>query len=641
MRRRIPSARNLDPEWSRRIARSALRSYHSCVRPIRGSQHRGFVFYLVLTSLAVLLILGTSLYFSYGHQVTWISRHANRSQAHYLALAALERATNQFSRCLNGPLVTPAPAGGEPSINEATLELLDFERAKIWARSYTYAEGELLEEGHAQVVAQLLDVSRNAFGTYVDFVDRVPPGLEPYREGRDKDNNPTPGAQILGGWSGRLKLTATAIHRDLRTVVECVKDVKVVDISPPAPNYTLFIHSNRRETLKEGTFILSNLTLPRVVLDLIHSLTVKLNEVLRIDEFSANPIDALRNVEAITRRLMQTDGAANPTDPLKLLLEMVQQAGAAEGQEAISSKVDDIILSLSPRDWGRVRTNGALQVYLPFFAPDDIIAYTPGQNVFGKETLEFGYSGSFNRLHDPYLSTYTFYEGNFSKSFRSLGNRTAPADAPRELHDVRYTLNTLRSFVESHPDRREVPNLERLEKQARQYAGAVYRGPVVFQGTKQNPIQLDGIWYCSGSVTIRGEFRGRGLIVAEDGITIADHVRHTSPLPDQDMLGLVALHGPITLGHTEGTTVVDAALYTRDGVKGTQRNGLKLFGNLACGTLGREEMPRAFECRFNPRIKNHMVDNLLGSVSRRLLSFRVLGDRPPARSGPRDDARAD
>jgi hypothetical protein len=35
-------------------------------------------------------------------------------------------------------------------------------------------------------------------------------------------------------------------------------------------------------------------------------------------------------------------------------------------------------------------------------------------------------------------------------------------------------------------------------------------------------------------------------------------------------------------------------------------------------------MPRWFRCTFDSDIKNHMVDNLHGTISRRLLGFKTI-----------------
>ena len=200
-----------------------------------------------------------------------------------------DRTVAKFKQLLDGPLVKTVQVHGKDDfeLSEDCLSLLDPEKARDWARSYEYVDGEIMDGGSVKVIAQLLDVTKNEFFcSFIDRVEKNPPGLEAYREKRDEEDNPIPGAAPLGGWSGRLKLTATALYRGLRCQVEVVRDVKVIDISPPAPDHTLFIHGKKTEYIKAGTFVLSNLTLPRQVTDLIHDLTMKINQILKVPGIS-------------------------------------------------------------------------------------------------------------------------------------------------------------------------------------------------------------------------------------------------------------------------------------------------------------------------------------------------------------------
>ena len=116
--------------------------------------------------------------------------------------------------------------------------------------------------------------------------------------------------------------------------------------------------------------------------------------------------------------------------------------------------------------------------------------------------------------------------------------------------------------------------------------------------------------------------------MSEKDIVISDPLRHTSAKDNEDMLSLVSLQGAVKLAQPSGQVVVEAGIYAKDGLKGSKRTGIKLLGNLAVENLNRGgNAEGSSECRFNPRLKNHMVDNLLASVSKKLLSFRVLGDR--------------
>ncbi|MBI4860453.1 MAG: hypothetical protein HY815_09350 [Candidatus Riflebacteria bacterium] len=601
------------------------------------TNRRGDTLYILFTVLVVLFILAMSLGWVYRQQVTWLSHYGPRLQVYYVALAGLDRTVDRIRGLLQSPLVlnTDSPRKEEHRINQDLLNLLDPERAKEWARLFEFKDGEIIQGGQVKVLAELLDVSKNEFFSFIDRVEKIPPGLEQYREKRDDEDNPVLGAQPLGGWSGRLKLTATATYQGHRCVVEVVKHMKVIDLSPPAPDHTLFIHSKKTEYLKDGTFVLSNLTLPQQGLDLIHELTLKVNEVLRIAEISDSKAAVLQNVDLITKKLVMAEQEGDSGETLKMVYELTQHVGAAGGDERIKDTVDNIILSLNPRDWGRVRTNGVLQVYLPFFAPDDIINYFADSSVFGHQRPEVGYHNNFNRLHDPYLSVYTHYEGYVYRNYRRLNPvMLGPSKTPQVVPPQRYTINTRMNYVLRYPEREAVPNLSRLENYSIKYASQVFRKPVSFYGSKDNPIQLDGIWHGVEEIRIGGFFKGRGMIVSEKAIILTDSLKHASA-KDEDLLSLVSLRGSVDLGQGSGQTVVEAGIYAKESVRGTRYNGIKVLGNMVCENLNRDQMPRVFECRFDPRLKNHLADNIQGSISRRLLSFRILGDEanPKSRRG--------
>jgi hypothetical protein len=615
---------------------------------------RGDTLYILFTVLTILFILGMALSWVYQQQVAQVGQIGTRLQAHYVALAGIEKATSRVRSMLARDLVKHTNVHGkdEMEINDEVLGLLDPERAKEWARSYEYADAELVTGGSVKVVVEIVDVTKNEFFTHIDRVEKIPPGLEPYREKRDEEDNPVLGAQPLGGWSGRLKFTATGQYAGVRSVIEAVKDVKVIDLTPPAPDHTLFVHGKKTEYLKDGTFLLSNLVLPDQVLNLIHQLTLRMNEVLSISEVSRNPNMVLANVEAITRRLTLAAGEDDGAGAIKLVGELTEHVAKTGGDEKIKDMVDNIILSLNPRDWGRVRTNGVLQVYLPFFAPDDIINYFADSSIFGQQRPEIGYQNNYNRLHDPYLSVYTHYEGYIYKNYRrlnplSLGPKPEP---PQVVPPQRYTINTRMNYVLRYPEREPVPHLERLEKFAAKHATLNFKQPVSLVGTLSAPIQLEGIWYSKEEVKIGGYYKGRGLIISEVGITVTEDLKPVDdPEPAQvpgpataamqkteprspHMLGLICFEGAVKLGKPVGNTEIEAGLYARDSVKGTKSNGIKLKGNLACENLNREQMPKWFIAKFNPALKNHTADNLLGSISKRLLSFRVLGDSAVVRT---------
>lgn len=576
-------------------------------------ERRGDVLWLLITALAVLFLLAMSLSWQLAQQRSQVGGIGDRLAVHQLALAGIERTAAHVRALVNAPLLKP-----DRTIDEDVLALLDRERAKHWARAFTYEPGDLPLEGSVRVTAQLAHVTPNPFETHVDRSDVVPPGLEPYRERIDEDGAPETGPQPLGGWDGRLKLTAVARLRGARTTVEVVQAMRVVDVTPPAPDHTLFIAGEAPEELREGTFHLSNFPLPDTIRDRIHELTLALNEVLALPDVSPERSHTLANVDAITRRLVEVHAAGDARELLALARSLDEHVAHAGLPEKIERTVDDLIVSLDPRDWGRVRTNGTLKVWLPLFAPDDIIGYFTGGAAFTQTHV--GFTGHDNRLHDPYLSVYTHFEGAISKCYRTLTPDRGAIQ--RTVEAQRYTINTRFDYPRRYPKRRAVPLLERLARHAPRYATRVLPGPAVLTGTPDAPIALDGIWFAPDGVTISGPFTGRGLIVSGKGLTIAGNVTRSGRA--DAMLGLAALSGNIRLAREVGDILVEAGLFAEDGVRGSASAGLELKGNLACHTLNRPAMPRWFSCRFDPLLKNHVADNLHGSLSPTKSSFRVL-----------------
>ena len=601
------------------------------VRPQRENSRRGDALWLLISTLIVVFVLGMSLSYIYRQQVREISRHSRKIQAYYVASSGIQKGLFHVKELLRKKLVDVIQDRNQEEliIQEELLNLLDVDKARGFSRVYTF-EGQkdgLPDLAQVQVTLELINLTRNPFSTHIDRVEKIPSALEPYREKRDDDGDPIPGALPLGGWSAHLRVTARSTYQSQSVVLEQVRDIRIIDISPPAPDHTIFIHGKQTEYLKQGKFVLSNLELPESVLELIHKLTIKLNEILRIPEISGNRADVLSNVEVINQRLNQTSGDADPGDALEQAYALAQHAS----DENIKDMVDNIILSLNPRDWGRVRTNGVLQIDLPFFAPDDIINYFADTSIFGHQRPEIGYHNCYNRLHDPYLSVYTHYEGYVYKNYRRLNPLVlGPSNTAQVVPPQRYTINTRMNYVLRYPDREEVPNLSRLEKFGQKYSHRLFKAPVTLIGTERNPIRLAGIWYSQEDVTLGGPYTGRGLIISEKNIIISSDL--TPVVDGQDSLGLVALKSQVQLGKKVGRTIIHAAIYAQEGLSGSQSTGVNLFGNLAVENLYRDRMPRWFFCRFNPHIKNHMVDNLHGTVSQKILWFKILSDQTQLRA---------
>ncbi|MBI3893686.1 MAG: hypothetical protein HY303_19375 [Candidatus Wallbacteria bacterium] len=598
-------------------------------------RRRASALYILLIVITILFILGVSLVQMVGMGTGQVKKFGKNTLAHYLAEAGIHLAIQKMEKTFDSPLVKgggpkPAPGSGGPGspsgvpelaasrdpmeLNQELLDLLDIDRAREWARTFDFGNA-VVKGSKIRVTAELFGIQKNEFSTYIDRVEVVPQSLEQYREKAGDEEGGTAAPSPLGGWSGRLKLTSVAECDGTRSVIEVIKGIKVVDCTPPASDHTLFIHSSKTEYLKEGKFILSNLTLPDVIQDLLFDLGNKINEMLRL-QLSDTKAQSLDNISKINDMLTNKLDEGKMSDALKLVYELAQHAN----DEKIKDTVDNIILSLNPRDWGRVRTNGVLHVYLPFFAADDIINYFADTSIFGHQRPEIGYLYNDNRLHDPYLSVYTHFEGYVYKNYRRLNPLIlGPTKEPQVVPPQRYTINTRMNYVKRYPEREAVKNLKRLIDHGQKYAHVVYKEKKKLFGTPQQPLDLSGITYATEDLTIAGPYQGRGLIVTDKNIIIAGDL---TQMNSHDMLGLVSLQGQITLKQSH--TKIQAGLYAFDCIVGSKSQSVDIVGNLACETLNREKMPRYFTCRFDPDLKNHMTDNVVGTISRRDISYREL-----------------
>lgn len=579
----------------------------------------GSALYILLIVISVLFILGISVVSQSQHQGRLVRKVGGSQTVHYLAQAGLKMALLRLEDLFHEPLVRPEnPQPGDTlEANRELLALLDIERAREWARVFEF--DDLLVRGSTvRVTAELFEVTRNCFTSTLDRVEVIPPALEPYRE---KGRNDTSGAapSPLGGWSGKLRLTAEAEYGNSRSVLQELRGLKIVDVTGCAPNHSLFIHGAGTEYLKAGRFVLSNLRLPDVVQEMLFELSQKINELLRLP-LSEDKAAALENIAIINDELTNKIDGSDMSEALKLVFELAQHAS----DERIKDTVDNIILSLNPRDWGRVRTNGVLHVYLPFFAADDIINYFADTSIFGHQRPEIGYLYHDNRLHDPYLSVYTHFEGYIYKNYRRLNPLIlGPSKEPQVVPPQRYTINTRMNYVKRYPQREAVDNLQRMLDCGESQAHRVFKKKLILEGTLDDPVELGGIWYCKGDVSIGGYYYGRGLIISEKNITISSSLL---PLPGSDSsnLALVATKRSIVLGSPRHIDV-KAGLYAHEGIRGTKYQELELSGNLAVETLNRPQMPRYFRCKFNSDLKSHMGDNIVGTLSKKIFTFGDLG----------------
>lgn len=595
-------------------------------------RRRGSLLLLVFIVTTVLFIMGLALGDVISQGWTLSKKYGDDLGAYYVAQAGLDKVLWRLRNLFEEPLTRKTGDGPKDPVlvNEPLLDLLDFDRARDWARTFSFGEKDLVPGGSCVVHAELVDLQKNQFYTFIDRVEpNVPEALERFREREEKltaaekeegeQAEDLEGKEALAGWAGKLRLTAEGNFNGTRRTIEVVREIKVADITPPAPDHTLFIEGNGTENIEEGRFILSNLDLPDVIKDMLLALTAKANELLRLS-ISDQKKDVLRNVDKIqdhmTNKLEE--------DNLVEALELVHQLSTLVDDEPIKDKVDSIILSLNPRNWGRVRTNGNLYVKLPFFAADDVINYFADNSLFGQQRPEVGYLFHDNRLHDPYLSVYTHFEGLIYKAYRRLNPLSmGPSTEPSPVAPQRYTINTQFNYVDRHPERKKPAFLDRIRKFGQQLAHHRYKAAKVrFEGTNKEPIRLDGIWFCDQKAELGGPYTGRGLVVAMSDITVLSSLQ---PVAEADTLSLVSLNGAIKLDPRGTQFDLKAGLYAKMGIMGSRGQSMDVVGNLVVDKLNRKNMPRNFTCQFDSDLKNHMVDNIVGVISRTFMSYKERG----------------
>jgi hypothetical protein len=578
------------------------------------SMRRGSSLFVLFGIISVLFIFGVSFFFLTSQQVGTVRMMEARIKAHYIAESALEKALFKIQAEFSRDLVHHEKSGsGEDvfEINAALLDLIDVKRIVNYARIMTFEQDELMPGAKANVIVQVMDVRGNDFYTFIDYQEKIPENMKVHQKPRDAET--TLELEPLGGINARIRFISTGSYANNSITIDTVKSLSINDITPPAPDHTLFIQSEKREYLKKGVFELSNLDLPPVIMKLLQRLSTQVQDYFGFDIGSNRDqaMDLIRRMNIVFNDTFDGEG-------LDSTLKMINELSKIVTDDHISETVDNIILSLSPRNWGRVRTNGRLDVYMPFFAADDIINYFAETGSW-RELPEVGYLFSDNRLHDPYMSVYTHYEGLIYKHYRKIYPSQFGIMEPEEVPPEQYTINTRLEYPRRYPHRLKIENLERLRTAGLDVAKYVINESVNLKGTKEQPIALEGIWWFRGGLSIEGVYSGRGLLVSEKPIRVGGDLLKNS---ESDSIALVSLWDELVLNDEE--IRMESAIYAHKGLRAMGCKNVVVHGNLAVEELNRERMPEAFRCRFDYNIKNHMVDNLHGYFSDRYLYFRNL-----------------
>lgn len=579
------------------------------VRNLLTRCRRGSAIFMLLTIVGVLYIFGTMLINYMTQERAQTARLGESMQAFYLAESAVEKGMIKMRELFSQKLLTD---GGE--INDKILALLDIDRAENFSLRIKINDGEVITGGSAEVLVEVNNLRLTPFKTYIDEYEEVPAALKVYR----KENRDTYADKALGGWEGLLRFEATGRYRNAEKKIEVIRELKVTDLTPPAENYTLFVSNRKDEYLRHGEFRCRNWSVVRELKALIDDLAKKTRDAFQetlgntAGDFFWEP-NMASNVGFEGDMKIRT---------LKVIRKLVMSVSDIK----IKDFVDISIQKLHPYLWGKIRTNGRLHVYLPFFAADDIINYFEDNSIFSHQRPEIGYLFCSNQLHDPYLSKYTYYEGEIIRYYQKLKPYVLGiTETPYPSSDP-YTMNTKFDFVSRHPDKLEPMQLDRIKKDAKDYCHEFIERDLTLQGTYSKPASVWGLVYVQGNVYIGGRISGQGMIVTDGDIFITENVVHDSAA---SFLSLVSLKGTVRLAKGLNNAKIESAIYAKESLLGGEE--VNIFGNLVVDSLNRQKgedgpliMPKRVVINYDSNLKAEVGSNVCFNISDLITTQRDL-----------------
>ena len=233
------------------------------------SPTRGSALFMLLTVVGMLYIFGT-LFISYMTQErAQTARTGDNITAYYLAEAGIEKALVKMREVFSEKLINE-----DKEVNDRMLSLLDIDRAENFRLQVDIEDGELMKNGRAEVMVEVVNLKQTPFKTYIDEYEDVPAHLKIYR----KENRDTYADKALGGWEGNLRFVAIGRFKNAAQRIEVIKDLKVSDLTPPAENYTLFIGGRKDEYLRQGEFRCRNWSVVRSLQEMIDDVVKKTDQ---------------------------------------------------------------------------------------------------------------------------------------------------------------------------------------------------------------------------------------------------------------------------------------------------------------------------------------------------------------------------
>ncbi len=538
---------------------------------------------LVMGTISVIFILGFSFLFSFLSDYSQANHQGKSQAAYYMAEAGIERAVYELKNIFRSPLVNE-----KGDVNENLVKILDYHTAQDFL--FNLSDVQFTEDSKSKysVKVEFYNLKQTPFGSFLREKE-VPPRLEQYKKETSSFANP----KKLGGWQGKLKITSVGTVRmvnssgammDISRTLVVIRDIKVMDLTPVAPEYTLFIAGEKTEYLKEGDFILEH----------------GLSSLITI---------AQGFIDDFQRLLPYLKGSIN--DMIAIVRDFVTKTKFTKPQE---KKMEDIFKAYKVA--GRVRSNGVIHIYLPFFDVDDVINYFVSNNYY--ERPEVGYPFCNNRLHDRFMSWATKFEGDIKKHYYELVPYVIQNQKPTPKVEQYTRWSTFPNYLKQYPNEYDPENLKNILQNAEIYASEVIPKSISVIGTREKPYKLDGITVVKGDLKIAGIMEGRGILMATGDISVPGTIELVD---DKTLLTLISQNGKIIIPKN-AKLKIQAAVYSYDSIFGG--DDVTVFGNYTVTNLNRQEgeegkvlMPKKFKIAYDNRIRNIMGDNFWISISKR------------------------
>ncbi len=505
-------------------------------------KRQGLSMFIVLIVSAVVFILTVAYNYFSNNLNTLLIRKFNKRKIFYAMESAFYLTINNIRNTLiNDNLIE------HKTVNKKLLRILDESFINLFKEEFSFN----IDNVNIDTKVSLIKLKNNPFK--VKFSKEYP-GLKNYCV-KNEDST------FLAGWDGILNINIDAKYKNLNFHNYFYSDISVKSILPVARKYAFFINSSNTYYLKKGTFIVSS-------------------GIGKIIDISQDYINYVFN--NLPKR-------GTFKDKIKLVREILKKIRFKKPQDP---SIDEIYNEYKKS--GRIRCNGILHVYLPFFEVDDIITYLVEDPEW--ERPEVGFPGCNNRLHDRFMSWATRFEGNIIKHYFVLPPlyvNTYDINAiPRA--DKYTAWSTFSKYVFKHPNEREPSMLKT-------YLANIDKFDRIYDNLKlSSTFNVNGLIFVKNNLDISGYYTGKAVIVVGNNAFIGN----LKPANLNSSLSLIILNKAFL---KYSSCYIKANIYAKDSIKG--KNRLNIYGNLIVDNLNRYDkkgnfyMPRKVFINYDKNFK--------------------------------------